>query len=222
MITTYFRNRGCFEVLARVKHLALLTLIGMMAMPGRAEIVSVEPNLSANNFQRISFRFNVGTGVVTTQLNDMNTPPVYGSLFGQSMDMMGDFFTDYYIGEGYSSPSGYQSTSGAVASGTTINAGSGWTAQASTSSSIAATYYGVRIVYGDGNFTYGWAKVGFGNSGDGSTQLLALAFERTLNQPILAGAMSSVPEPSSCAALAGAGVVACAGMRRRRRAAVGA
>ncbi len=187
-----------------------------MVCQSRAEIVSASPNLSANNFEHISYRFEQGTGVLTTQLGDMNFPPVYGSLFGQHMEMFS--MTSYSLGEGYTSSSGYAATVDVVSAGTSIGAGSSWTAQASKNNSIAASYYGLRIDQGGGNYTYGWASVTFGNAGGGRTQLLAIAFERTLNQPILAGAMSSVPEPSSYAALAGAGVVAFAGVRRRRRA----
>ena len=188
---------------------------GLMVCQAGAEIVSASPNLSANNSVRISYRFEQGTGVLTTQLGDMSSPPVYGSLFGQHMEMFS--MTGYYLGEGYTSNSGYAATVNVVSPGASIGAGSSWTAQTSKNTSIAASYYGLRIDQGSGNYTYGWASVTFGNAGGGTTQLLAIAFERTLNQPILAGAMSSVPEPSSYAVLAGVGVVAFAGVRRRRR-----
>lgn len=187
---------------------------GLSAGAAQAEIVSQSPNLSAADSETISYRFDLGDGVITTRVGFLGYPPAYGSLFGQYDIDSGE---DYFLGEGYTSAGGYSATVAPVSAGASIGASSGWTAQTRTSTSISSTYYGLRIDQGGGNYTYGWALVSLGGSGVGSTQLLSLAFERTLNQAITAGTLSSVPEPASFAVVAGGLAVALTGMRRRRR-----
>ena len=75
-------------------------------------------------------------------------------------------------------------------------------------------YVGLRIQTG-ANFNYGWARVNYNDPANQMT-LKDFAIERTLNTPILAGDITSVPEPSSALLLAlGAGGMA---LRRRREA----
>lgn len=192
----------------------LLAAAGIFACSARAQIVAATPNLTADSGDTISYRFDASSGVITTQIGFLATPPVYGSLFGNGDVMSGG---DYYLGEGFTSTSGYGATVDPVSAGTVIGSGSDWTAQARSSTATSTAYYGLRIAQGGGNYLYGWAEVALGQNGDGSTQLLAIAFERTLNQSIMAGATTSaVPEPASFAVLAGVIMAAFVGLPRRR------
>jgi hypothetical protein len=177
----------------------------------RAEIIYQAVDLSAADSQFISFRFDQPSGVITTQIGDMSYPPTYGTLTGNLDIMSGG--GQYFLGEGWSSSSGYGATTTAQTAGTTVGAGSTWTAQVQSTSAASGVYYGLRIDQGSGNFTYGWAQVSFGANGDGSTTLTAIAFERTLNQAI---DIAAVPEPAYALVPVLLGFVACARWRKAR------
>jgi hypothetical protein len=188
-----------------------VTALGIGA--AQAEIVSQAVNLSAASSQHISFRFDQPSGVITTQLDDMSYPPTYGTLTGDVDIMLGG--AQYFLGEGWSSTSGYGATTTAQTPGTSVGAGSTWTAQVQSTSAASGVYYGLRIDQGGGNFTYGWAQVSFGADGDGSTTLTTIAFERTLNQSI---DIAAVPEPAYALVPVLLGFMACARWQKAREA----
>lgn len=90
------------------------------------------------------------------------------------------------------------------------------------SPSAGTGYYGLRIANGSDSF-YGWARVT--NTGRGGTVTLHdFAINTIANDPITAGEMSAIPEPSTYAAIAGllAGSAAMLRRRSRRRSVAGA
>ena len=73
----------------------------------------------------------------------------------------------------------------------------------------------LRINAGGGNYNYGWANINFIYNGDEtfSSRITGFAFEDQINTPIEAGA---VPEPSTYALLALAGLFGAAVWHQRR------
>ncbi len=107
--------------------------------------------------------------------------------------------------------------------GTTINSASGFGTFASMTSgytNLSNTFLGFRIDQGGGNYNYGWVQISTGGDvtghGPGSITIFDAAWENTLNQAIVAGSVTSIPEPSVAVLGIGlaAGVLA---LRRRLR-----
>lgn len=76
-------------------------------------------------------------------------------------------------------------------------------------------YAPLRINAGEGNYNYGWVNINFTDNGGGTSSsiITGFAFEDQINTPIEAGA---VPEPSTYALLALAGLFGAAVWHHRR------
>jgi hypothetical protein len=77
----------------------------------------------------------------------------------------------------------------------------------------ANAYAALRIDAGGGNFNYGWVSINYDTAGPTAT-ISGFAFENQVNTPITAGA---VPEPSTYALLALAGLFGAAVWHHRRQ-----
>ena len=86
---------------------------------------------------------------------------------------------------------------------------------------LSNVFIGFRIPAGGSNFNYGWLRFTTGSDvsghGPGTITLYDTAYENTVNQGILAGSITSIPEPSVVALLLGLAGGALA-LRRRRNA----
>lgn len=139
-------------------------------------------------------------------------------------------------GREFGSGNNYQIFMDGVGSGRAMNVaegfvledlGSRWGNSISFDSITAGStgYFGIRAsntaMTGSTNpldfqYLYGW--VGFTRQTDGNVTIHDMAYETTINSSIIAGAgAAAVPEPSSCAALAGAMALGFVTLRRRRK-----
>ena len=104
-----------------------------------------------------------------------------------------------------------------LSAGQSISSTNTWDSWASSTAALPAgtSYFGLRIGNGSGDYNYGWIEVNHGPAGDLWTRF---AFENVLNQSILAGQVSAVPEASTLGFAGGLfGLVAAVHLRRRRQ-----
>lgn len=143
---------------------------------------------------RFYFEFTQGTGK-----GGFYDPAVI-SLRQTSAQILTTFFSNNIYAFGADIPGAYANTF--------------WT-NSSLSPSAGSGYYALQIING-GNSYYGWARVT--NTGRlGNLTLHDFAINSIPNEPITAGQMSAIPEPSTYAAVAGLLAGSAAMFRRRRR-----
>lgn len=170
---------------------------------------------------------NLGAGTFTSTLINNNTYASYMSTYDNQFsfgawnysgarqisatDISGPGFVGVLISN-TSGPGGLAP----LPAGQGIGSASTWDSWASSTSDLPSgiTYFGLRIGDGSGNYNYGWIEVSHSDDGDLWTRF---AFNDAVNQPILAGQTSAIPEASTLGFAGGLfGLVAAAHLRRRK------
>ncbi len=165
----------------------------------------VNPDQTIPNATGITFgNINLVTG--TYSLNDSTTPSFLLGSSGSGPEFVGYQIEAAALGGYYT----YQFAAGTPISGAlTFTSAPGTPAYWGPGDS---GYLGLRIDLGGGNYNYGWAQVSVADPASSIT-ITGFAFEGEPNTPIEAGA---VPEPSTYALLALAGLFGAAVWHQRR------
>lgn len=197
-------------------------VLGISAAQGQvtyinfADLVLTDPNPVTYDNPTAYVEFNLIAGTIT-HTNAGTLPYMRFSAVDDEQDLPQTFNAFRTSSTGL-----FMKTGVPITAGTTINSASGFGTFASMQTgynNLTDVFVGFRIDAGGGNYNYGWMRfttgADYGGHGPGTITIFDAAYENTLNLGIVAGSITSIPEPSIAVLWIGLAAGALALHRRR-------